>query len=130
MHKDKFPLGSINGSFERGGLPTTKGHVVIQNDVWIVSSCTIMSGVTIGSGSILAAKSVVTKDIPPYTMAGGNPAKHIKSRFDKEIVNGLLEISWWDCKDAAINEICPLLQIPPTLRILNQIKEVLSRWEQ
>lgn len=111
LHEDLFPLGSINGLFEKGGLPTTKGHVINENDVWIGEGCTIMSGVTIGSGSILAAESIVTKDVPPYMLVGGNPAKHIKPRFQKEIINVLLEISWWDYKDVAINQVCPLLQV-------------------
>lgn len=69
---------------------------MIGNDVWIGYEATIMPGVKIGDGAIIASKSVVTKDIPAYSIVGGNPAKIIKFRFDKERIKELLEISWWN----------------------------------
>lgn len=107
---EPFPAGHVNGH----GHPTTKGHVIIENDVWIGESCTVLSGVTIGSGSIVAAKSVVTKDVAPYTIVGGNPAKLIKQRFPQHMIQQLLEIKWWDRSDDDINKIVPLLQMPLT----------------
>ena len=73
-----------------------KGDTVVGNDVWIGYESVIMPGVNIGDGAIVAAKSVVVSNVPPYTIVGGNPAKPIKQRFSTEIVNSLLEISWWN----------------------------------
>lgn len=114
----EFPAGQINGN----GHPKTKGHVIIENDVWIGDGCTIMSGITIGSGSVIAAKSVVVKDVAPYSIVGGNPAKFIKDRFPQHITKQLLEIKWWDKSDEQINKIVPLLQQQPSKEILDQIK--------
>ena len=73
-----------------------KGDIIIGNDVWIGYEAVIMAGVTIGDGAVIATRSVVTKDVEPYTIVGGVPAKPIKKRFDDETVNSLLEIKWWD----------------------------------
>ena len=73
-----------------------KGNTVIGNDVWIGYEAVIMPGVEIGDGAIIASKSVVTKDVSPYTVVGGNPAKVIKKRFADEVIETLLEIAWWD----------------------------------
>ena len=73
-----------------------KGNIVISNDVWIGYEAIIMPGVEIGDGAIIASKSVVTKDVSPYTVVGGNPAKVIKKRFADEVIETLLEIAWWD----------------------------------
>ena len=81
-----------------------------------------MSGIKIGSGSILAAKSTVVKDVRPYTIVGGNPAKTIKERFPKNIVKELLEIKWWNQSDEQINTIIPLLQMPPNEEIIKLIR--------
>jgi acetyltransferase-like isoleucine patch superfamily enzyme len=79
-----------------GGVPNPqKWNVVIENDVWIGSGVSIARGVTIHSGAIVAAKSVVVKDVPSYAIVGGNPAKIIKYRFSEDIVKGLLESEWW-----------------------------------
>lgn len=73
-----------------------KGDTIIGNDVWIGQNVTIMPGVTIGDGAIVAANSVVARDIPAYHIAGGNPCKMIKKRFDDELIDYLLAIKWWD----------------------------------
>ncbi|MBN3527228.1 Vat family streptogramin A O-acetyltransferase [Paenibacillus apiarius] len=73
-----------------------KGDTAIGNDVWIGMDATIMPGVTIGDGAIIAAKAVVVKDVQPYTVVGGNPAKEIKQRFPDGIIAELLDIKWWD----------------------------------
>lgn len=73
-----------------------KGDIVIGNDVWIGYEAVILAGVTIGDGAIIGARSVVTKDVPPYTIVGGVPAKQIRKRFSDEIINRLLAIKWWD----------------------------------
>jgi virginiamycin A acetyltransferase len=73
-----------------------KGDTIIGNDVWIGYEATIMPGVKVGDGAIIAAKSVVASDVPPYTIFGGNPAKCIRQRFDDETIRLLLEITWWN----------------------------------
>jgi virginiamycin A acetyltransferase len=73
-----------------------KGDTVVGNDVWIGQSVTIMPGVHMGDGAIIAANSVVTKDIPPYHIAGGNPIRIIRKRFDDDLIRYLLELKWWD----------------------------------
>ena len=75
---------------------STKGDIVIGNDVWIGARANIMSGVTIGSGAIIATAAVVTKDVEPYTIVGGVPAKIIRERFSRSIAEKLASIAWWD----------------------------------
>ncbi len=78
-------------------LPTKiKGDTIVGNDVWIGYGSIIMPGVNIGNGSIIAAGSVVTKDVKPYSMVGGNPAKLIKMRFDENKISELEDLKWWD----------------------------------
>ncbi len=95
-----YPFGIFGNGWERvmlnlGNLPI-KGDTHIGNDVWIGYDVLIMPGVTIGDGAIIAARSVVTKDVAPYTVVGGNPAQPIKTRFDAHTVTALQEIAWWD----------------------------------
>ena len=78
-----------------GELPF-KGDTVIGNDVWIGYDCLIMPGVRIDDGAIIAARSVVTADVPAYTVVGGNPARRIKERFAPAVVDRLLALAWWD----------------------------------
>lgn len=73
-----------------------KGDVTVGNDVWIGYEAVIMSGVTIGDGAVIGTRAVVTKDVPPYAIVGGVPARVIRSRFPEETVRQLLEIRWWD----------------------------------
>lgn len=73
-----------------------KGNTVIGNDVWIGHNAVIMAGVTIGDGVVIAAHSVVVKDVPPYTIIGGNPAQPVKKRFSDEQIDRLLQARWWD----------------------------------
>lgn len=86
------------------GHPTTKGDVVIGNDVWIAFGTTILSGVTIGDGAAIGACSVVTRDVPPYAIVAGNPARIIRVRFDEETVQKLLKIKWWSWPDDKVAE--------------------------
>ncbi len=79
-----------------------KGQILIQNDVWIGRGSTILAGVTIHNGAVVAAESVVTKDVQPYSIVGGNPARHIKYRFDEDTIKKLLSIQWWNWSDDKI----------------------------
>jgi len=73
-----------------------KGDTIIGNDVWIGNSVTIMPGVKIGDGAVIGTNAVVTKDVEPYSIVAGNPAKLIRKRFDDDTINFLLELKWWD----------------------------------
>lgn len=120
-----YPFGHINQqSFDvdpASGHPKTNGDVIIGNDVWIGHSSTIMSGVTIGDGAVIAANSHVVQDVAPYTIVGGNPSKVIKKRFDEEIINLLLELKWWELDDADIKNLIPVLTAVPTVECLNDL---------
>ena len=73
-----------------------KGDIVIGNDVWIGYEALIMAGVHIGNGAIIGSRAVVTKDVPPYTIVGGVPARPIRKRFDEEVIQKLEALKWWD----------------------------------
>ena len=90
----------------------TKGDVIIGNDVWIGTEATILSGVTIGDGAIIGARSVVSKDVPPYCVAVGNPCRVVKKRFSDYQINKLLEIKWWDWDENKVNDNIRLLCQP------------------
>lgn len=81
-----------------------KGDIVIGNDVWIGYEAVIMAGVTIGDGAIIGTRAVVTKDVPPYTIVGGVPARLIRKRFSDETISELLKIRWWDWSRERIAE--------------------------
>jgi len=91
------------------GHPASKGDVVIGNDVWIGHSVTIVSGVTIGDGACIGAGAVVSKDLPPYAVAAGNPARVHRLRFPPAQVAGLLALRWWDWPPERIRAHYPLL---------------------
>jgi acetyltransferase-like isoleucine patch superfamily enzyme len=86
------------------GHPTCKGDIIIENDVWIGAKSTIMSGVKIHNGAVIGACSVVTKDVPPYAIVGGNPAQIIKFRFDVDQIQALQEIRWWNWDEEKIKQ--------------------------
>ena len=87
----------------------TSGSVVIGNDVWVGEGATIMSGVTVGDGAIIASNSHVVKNVKPYSIVGGNPAKHIKYRFNEKQINSLLQIKWWEWDESRINKCMHLI---------------------
>ena len=74
----------------------TKGDIVIGNDVWIGYEAVILAGVTVGDGAIIGTRALVTRDVPPYTIVGGVPAKPIRTRFPQETIDALLELQWWN----------------------------------
>lgn len=108
-----FPFGHIHRdtftTFDGTGHPAGNGDVVIGNDVWIGDCVTIMSGVTVGDGAVLAANSHVVKGVRPYEIVGGNPARHVKYRFSDDVIGAMLQIQWWNWDDEKININLPLL---------------------
>jgi acetyltransferase-like isoleucine patch superfamily enzyme len=91
------------------GHPKTRGDVVIENDVWIGRDVFILSGVHIGNGAVIGAKSVVTKNVAPYSIVAGNPARAIRDRFTREQQEALLKIGWWNWDEAKVREAVPML---------------------
>jgi len=85
------------------------GDTVIGSDVWIGTEAMFMAGITVGSGAVIAARAVVTKDVPPYAIVGGNPAKIIKYRFDEKTIAQLLSLKWWDWSEEEIKSAMPLI---------------------
>ena len=102
-----FPFSIFGNGWEgamEGKAFPNKGNTEIGNDVWIGYRSLIMPGIRIGDGAIVATASVVTKDIPPYTIVGGNPAKILRRRFDEAVIGKLLEIRWWNWDAAKITK--------------------------
>ncbi len=87
-----------------------KGDIIIGNDVWIGYEAVIMSGVTIGDGAVIGTRAVVTKDVPPYTIVGGVPAKPIRRRFDDQTCDKLLALRWWDWEYERIKDSIDAIQ--------------------
>ena len=108
------------------GHPATKGDVVIGNDVWIGWGAVIMSGVTIGDGAAIGARAVVTQDVGPYSIVGGNPASLIRKRFDDETIRVLLEIRWWDWPLDRIKDNLGILMSDNVSGILSNLTKLAS----
>lgn len=87
-----------------------KGDIIIGNDVWIGYEAVLMAGVTIGDGAVIGARAVVTKDIPPYTIAGGIPARPIKRRYSEETIAALSSLKWWDWPEERIAQNLDAIQ--------------------
>ena len=108
-----YPFSNIHqhifNKYNGGGLAGKTKNVTIGNDVWVGDNVTIMPGVIIGDGAVIACNSHVVKDVEPYAIVGGNPAKFIKYRFSKKQIEKLLEIKWWFWDDDKINNFTPLL---------------------
>ena len=86
-----------------------KGDIIIGNDVWIGYEAVIMAGVHIGDGAVIAARAVVTKDVPPYTIVGGTPARKIRMRFEEETIAKLQQIQWWNWPVEKIRRSLPYI---------------------
>jgi len=109
-----YPFAAMRGLWPDVEAPAdyhaSRGGVTIGSDVWLGSGCLILSGVTIGHGAVVAARAVVSRDVPPYAVVAGNPARVVRHRFDPETVAALLETAWWDRPYAAVAGLVPLLQ--------------------
>ncbi len=107
-----FPLFYEKWELEKSNITTAwdnKGDIVIGNDVWIGYEAVIMAGVHIGDGAIIAARAVVTKDVPPYTIVGGTPAIEIRKRFNAEVIQQLLMLKWWNWSTDKIRQCLPYI---------------------
>ena len=105
-----FPFHFQANIFKNSKNPYKKsGDTIVGHDVWIGSEAMIMAGVTIGSGAVVASRAVVTKDVEPYAIVGGNPAKVIKYRFSDDKIKKLLTLKWWDWSESKVKENMELL---------------------
>ena len=122
-----FPL-----FFEEWGTPISevptawdnKGDIVIGNDVWIGYEAVILSGVHIGDGAIIGTRAVVTKDVEPYTIVGGVPARPIRKRFDQETILKLEALRWWDLPFAQIKQLLPYIKRGDAQALLEAYKQL------
>lgn len=101
----------------------TKGPIIVEDDVWLGTDSVILSGITIGQGAIIAARSVVTKNVPPYAVVAGNPAKIIKYRYSKEIIDEILEFDWSRVDLKKIEKLKNKLYESLTLDLVKTIKK-------
>jgi acetyltransferase-like isoleucine patch superfamily enzyme len=116
-----YPFSRLFAEFQRfSGHSTTKGDVIVGNDVWIGTNVIILSGVKIGDGAVIGAGSVVTKDVEPYAIVGGNPARVIRMRFNQETIDSLLRIKWWNWDIQHIRKDMPLL-------LSNRVQEFIDK---
>jgi acetyltransferase-like isoleucine patch superfamily enzyme len=109
-HASTFPFFELGHNQDtRNKNCWGKGAPKIGHDVWIGNDAVLMSGITIGHGSIIGANSVVTRDVPPYAIVAGNPARIVKYRFDVETIQQFLDVQWWDLpQSVVIEELAPL----------------------
>lgn len=104
-----------------------KGDTIIGNDVWIGQNVTFLPGVKVGDGAIIGANSVVSKDIPAYCIAAGNPIRIIRKRFDDELIRLLEEFKWWDKSIKEINDLIPLLSDSNLNNVKKKLKSLLKK---
>jgi acetyltransferase-like isoleucine patch superfamily enzyme len=104
------------------GTPATRGDIVIGSDVWIGTDAMVLSGVTVGHGAVIAARAVVTRDVPPYAIVAGVPARVVRYRFDPETIDRLLAMRWWEWDDKRIMDAVPLLSSPDVTGFLERFK--------
>lgn len=122
-----FPFSSMLGRFDEAlTIFADKGDTIIGNDVWIGHEAVIMPGVKIGSGAIIGTRAVVTKDVEPYTIVAGNPAKVLKRRYSKEDIEELLSIAWWDWDVSEIEKHVDVLLHGTVAQLMEIAKEIVK----
>ena len=128
-----FPFGHIHTKYIKVqpviGTPITNGNITIGNDIWIGRDVTILSGITIGDGAVIASNSHIVKNVEPYSIVGGNPAKFIKYRFDDKTIKYLLDLKWWNLPVDVIEKIVPYLtkqNYDELSRNINEMEEILK----
>lgn len=107
---------------ELTGHPNSRGNIIVGSDVWIGYGALIRSGVSVGHGSVIGMGAVVTRDVPPYAIVAGNPAKLVRYRFDPIVIAQLVELGWWDWPAEKIRAIAPMLCKPMDIDILQNLK--------
>lgn len=103
------------------GHPLSKGNIVLGSDVWIGYGALIRSGVTVSHGAVIGMGAVVTRDVPPYAIFAGNPAKLIRYRFSPDVVAELLKLAWWNWAPEKVRKIAPVLSQPLTIDVLARL---------
>lgn len=105
-----FPFRAFGDKWSNVSLhPANKGDTTVGHDVWLGNGATIMPGVSIGHGAIIASNAVVTKDVLPYAVVGGNPAQLIRMRFSDDVIEQLLAVAWWDWSIEKITQYASLI---------------------
>ena len=127
-----YPFHVFGGAWEEHTPPHLsqlpfKGDTVVGHDVWIGRESVILPGVHIGDGAIVAAYSVVARDVPPYTLVGGNPARKIRRRFDPELISWLLELRWWDFPPERLDAFLPVLCSDDLDTVRETIRKMLGK---
>lgn len=121
-----YPFSALRalwpGAPETEEYHESRGNVTIGHDVWLGSGATILSGITIGHGAVVAAQALVTRDVPPYAIVGGNPAKIIRYRFDEDTIAALLDARWWDLPRERIASLIDLLQSGRTRELVAAVR--------
>jgi acetyltransferase-like isoleucine patch superfamily enzyme len=122
-----YPFGALKRFWQN--VPShvddhsTKGGVIIGNDVWIGTDVFIGSGVNIGDGAILGAKAVVVKDVPPYAIVVGNPGRIARYRFSAQVIDRLTRLRWWDLDDNTVDSLLPLLMSKDVEMLLESLEQ-------
>lgn len=129
-----YPFHVFGGAWAEQSPPhldqlPRKGDIVLGNDVWIGRESVILPGVKIGDGAIVAAHSVVTKDVPPYAVAGGNPARLLKMRFDEELIALLRRFRWWNLPPEELAAFIPFLCDPDLEKVRAELRRRLEKEE-
>lgn len=127
-----YPFNVFGGAWSERTPPHLdqlphKGDIVIGNDVWIGRESVIMPGVTIGDGAIVAAYSVVTRNVDPYSVFGGNPARFLKRRFSESMIDLLVELRWWDSDSEELLQLLPILCDPNLEWVEHQLAEYIAK---
>ena len=123
-----YPFGHTSSHGGRlikfDGHPKSKGPISISHDVWIGNSAKVLSGVSIGTGAVIGAGSVVTKSVGPYEIWAGNPARQFKTRFTSDVIDALLLISWWDWPFNLIEAHQNILTLPPDEKVIEKLMRI------